>query len=274
MRKKLGFALGAGGSRGVAHIGFLKAMEEAGIKPDYITGTSMGSIVGACYAKGYSADFMLEEVKKLSLIELLDVSINPLMNGALLRAQKMRNKLSKYVNEDVTFNELSIPFRCVAVDLNTGNPVVFKEDDKVCEAIVASSTIPGIFRPVTKGNMMLVDGGLKCRLPINEVKEMGAEVVVAIDVLGRLRPSYKKRNVFSLLFRAYDIMDDEITRRKLKEEKADLIITPDLGDMDLFRLKELTKAYEQGYKAGKENVDKILKLIEQKPKRQPTKKNK
>ena len=274
MRKKLGFALGAGGSRGVAHIGFLKAMEEAGITPDYITGTSMGSIVGACYAKGYSADFMLEEVKKLSLIELLDVSINPLMNGALLRAQKMRNKLSKYVNEDLTFNELNIPFRCVAVDLNTGNPVVFKEDDKVCEAIVASSTIPGIFRPVTKGNMMLVDGGLKCRLPINEVKEMGAEVVVAIDVLGGLRPSYKKRNVFSLLFRAYDIMDDEITRRKLKEHKADLIITPDLGDMDLFRLKELTKAYEQGYKAGKENVDKILKLIEQKPKRQPTKKNK
>ena len=169
MRKKLGFALGAGGSRGVAHIGFLKAMEEAGIKPDYITGTSMGAIIGACCAKGYSADFMLEEVKKLSLVDLLDFSFNPLMNAALLRAQKMHKKLAEYIDDDYTFNQLDIPFRCVAVDLVTGNPVVFKGEDKVCEAIVASSTIPGVFKPVEKDDMLLVDGGLKCRLPVNEV---------------------------------------------------------------------------------------------------------
>ena len=267
MRKKLGFALGAGGSRGVAHIGFLKAMEEAGIKPDFIAGTSMGSIIGACYAKGYSSDFMFDEIKKLSLVDLLDISFNPLMNGALLRAQKMHNKLAEYITDDFTFSQLDIPFRCVAVDLITGKPIVFKDDDKVCEAIVASSTIPGVFKPVVKGDMLLVDGGLKCRLPINEVIEMGADVVVAIDVLGDLRPNYKKMNVFSLMFRTYDIMDDEITRRKLKEQKPHLLVKPDLGDMDLFRFKDLTMAYHQGYNAGKESVGKILKLIGRKVKK-------
>lgn len=267
MRKKLGFALGAGGSRGVAHIGFLKAMEEEGVKPDYITGTSMGSIIGACYAKGYTSDFMFEEIKKLSIVDLMDISINPLKNGALLRAKKMHKKLAEYIDDEVVFSQLNIPFRCVAVDLITGNPVIFKDEDKVCESIVASSTIPGIFKPVEKDERLLVDGGLKCRLPVNEVKEMGADVVVAVDVIGQLRPNYKKMNVFSLMFRSYDIMDDEITRRKLKERKPDLLITPDLGDMDLYRFKDITMAYHQGYNAGKENVDKILKLIDRKPKK-------
>ncbi len=267
MRKKLGFALGAGGSRGVAHIGFLKAMEEAGIKPDFVTGTSMGSIIGACYAKGYSSDFMLEEIKKLSLVDLLDISFNPLKNGALLRANKMHKKLAQYIDDDLSFNQLKIPFRCVAVDLITGNPVVFKDEDKVCGAIVASSTIPGVFKPVAKDDMLLVDGGLKCRLPISEVLDMGADVVVAVDVLGKLQPKYKKMNFFSLMFRTYDIMDDEITGRKLKESKPDLLIKPDLGDMDLFRFKEINMAYHQGYNAGKENVDKILSLIDKKSKK-------
>ena len=261
MRKKLGFALGAGGSRGVAHVGFLKAMEEAGIKPDYITGTSMGSIIGACYAKGLSPEFMMQEIRDLTVVDILDLSFSPLTNGAILRAQKMRNKLAEYIDESVTFNQLKIPFRCVAVDLNSAQSVVFKNNDNVCEAITASSTIPGVFKPVAKGNMMLVDGGLKCRLPIDEVREMGADVVIAVDVLGEVRPTDKKLNVFSLMFRTYDIMDSEITRYKLKEQRPDLLVEPELGDMDLFRFKDLDMAYEKGYEAGLKNIRKIRSLI-------------
>ena len=261
MRKKIGFALGAGGSRGVAHVGFLKAMEEAGIKPDFIAGTSMGSIVGACYAKGYTPEYIMQEISTLSLVDIIDISFPAFLSGALLRAQKMRNKLSEYIEEDLTFSQLKIPFRCVAVDLVSGNPVVFKDKDKVCEAIVASSTIPGVFKPVVKDDMWLVDGGVKCRIPIDEVKEMGADVVVAVDVLGKIRPTDKRFNVFSLMLRTYDIMDDEITNRKLKEQSPDVLITPDLGDMDLFRFKDIDMAYEKGYQAGKENVEIIRKLI-------------
>jgi NTE family protein len=95
MSKKLGFALGAGGSRGVAHIGFLKAMEENGIVPDYISGCSMGSVVGACYAMGMSPDQMMEEVSKLKFTDIFDLSLDPFRNGALLRAKKMHKKLKR-----------------------------------------------------------------------------------------------------------------------------------------------------------------------------------
>ncbi len=264
MRKKLGFALGAGGSRGVAHVGFLQAMDEAGIKPDFITGTSMGSVVGACYAKGFSPKFIMQELGTLSLVDFLDVSFSPLTNAALLRAQKMRKKLSEYISEEMTFDELQIPFRCVAVDLVSGEPIVFKDGDKVCEAVTASSTIPGVFKPVNKDEMMLVDGGVKCRLPIDQVREMGADVVVAIDVLGKTRKTDKKFNVFSLMFRIYDIMDEEITYRKMKEQKPDFLIAPDLGDMDLFRFKDIDMAYKKGYEIGKKYSPDIINLLSDK----------
>ena len=266
MNKKLGFALGAGGSRGVAHVGFLQAMDEEGIKPDFITGTSMGAVVGACYAKGFSPKFIMQEIGTLSLVDLLDLSFSPLTNAALLRAQKMRKKLSEYIEEQMTFDELQIPFRCVAVDLLSGNPVVFKDGDKVCEAITASSTIPGVFKPVAKDDMLLVDGGVKCRLPIDPVREMGSDIIVAVDVMGKIRPVDKKFNVFSLMFRTYDIMDEEITYRKLQEQKPDFLVTPDLGDMDLFRFKDIDMAYEKGYEIGKKYAPEILTALSSKNK--------
>ena len=107
MAKKLGFVLGAGGARGIAHIGFLQAMEEKGIKPDYITGCSMGSVVGACYASGMSPDKMKAVATSLKLNHIFDLSANIWGNGALLRANKMYEKIKECVG-NVTFNELKI----------------------------------------------------------------------------------------------------------------------------------------------------------------------
>ncbi len=261
MSKKLGFALGAGGSRGVAHIGFLKAMEEAGIKPDYIAGTSMGSVVGACYALGMNPDQMIKEIEKLKFSEIFDISINPIKNGALLRAKKMRKKLEKYLKGH-KFSDLQTPFCAVATDLVTGNPVVLKDNDKVLDGVVASSSIPGVFKPVKMGDKILVDGGITRRVPIDEVREMGAEVVVAVDVLGKLRECNKNYNVFAVCLRIVDIMDSQITDHRREKQQPDLFLEPDLGDMSQYKFKELRTAYEKGYELGKANAEQILKLID------------
>ncbi len=266
MKKKLGFALGAGGSRGVAHIGFLKAMDEEKIKPDFIAGTSMGSIVGACYSAGYSPDFMKDEILKLKMGDIFDLSFNPIKDGALLRAQKMRKKLSTYFQEKRTIKELDIPFKCVAANLIDGELVLFSGDDDVAESIATSSTIPGVFKPVMKDGMILVDGGIKCRVPIDTVRGMGAEVVVAVDVLSNLRPGKEKYNFIGLMLRTFDVMDDDITKMKMKEQKPDLYLAPDLGDMSQFKFKNIDKAIEIGYELGKANAKKIKRLIEIKEK--------
>ncbi len=260
MAKKLGFALGAGGSRGVAHIGFLKAMEENGIKPDFISGTSMGSVVGACYAVGMSPDEMFKEIEGLKLFQFFDLSLNPIGNGALLRAKKIRKKLAKYL-KDYTFEDLKIPFCSVATNLYTGRPVVFKGKEKLLDGVVASSTIPMIFKPFKKDDMLLVDGGITRRVPIDEVRELGAEVVVAIDVLGKLREENKKYNVFGVCTRMIDIMDSQITGHRRDKQNPDLFLEPNLGDMSQYKFKDLKIAFEKGYEFGKENANKIINLI-------------
>ena len=262
MSKKLGFALGAGGSRGVSHIGFLRAMEEEGIKPDFISGASMGSVVGACYAKGMSIESMTNIVKKLKISDIFDLSLNPLGGASLLRSQKMRKKLKQHLGS-IKFSELVIPFTCVATDVVSGKKVVLGEngDDNVCESVVASSSIPSIFKPVVKDKYLLVDGGVIERVPVEEVKNMGADIVVAVDVLGEIRNCDKKYNIFTLLSRMFEITDHEITEHKKKKQKADLYLLPELGNMSQYKLKEIDFAIECGYKLGKENANKIKKLL-------------
>ena len=260
MTKKLGLALGSGGSRGVAHIGFLKALEENGIKPDYIAGSSMGSVVGACYASGMSPDAMYREVMKLKFSDIFDLSANPLGNAALLRSGKMHKKL-KSLLKDLTFDQLKIPFCAVAVDVVSGNLVVLGGKNNVAEAVTASSSIPCIFRPVIKDNMVLVDGGIKCRVPVNEVRDMGADVVIGVDVLGKTRVCDKKYNMLSLLLRFCEIMDAEVTALKLPGQHPDLFLEPDMGNMSQYKFKDLDKSYESGYKCGIENMEKIKQLL-------------
>ncbi len=260
MSKKLGFALGAGGARGIAHIGFLKAMHENGITPDFIAGSSMGSVVGACYASGMTPDEMYEEAKKLKAFELLDVSFNPLGGGALMRTKKMRKKLANYLGNK-TFNELKIPFSAVSVDLITGKAYAFKGDKPVLDYVIASSAIPGVFQPIQKDGKMLVDGVVASRVPVKEVRKMGADVIVAVDVLGKVRELEKKYNMFSLLLRVFDVMDCELSEEKMKKLKPDLLLVPELGEMSQYKFKDIETAFEKGYELGLESVEKIKELI-------------
>lgn len=261
MAKKLGFALGAGGSRGIAHIGFLKAMEENGIKADFVAGASMGSVVGSCYCLGMNADQMMEEINKLKFSDIFDLSINPFGNGALLRAKKMRKRLEVYLKKH-RYEDTLIPFRSVATDLISGETIVMKGRDKLIDGIVASSSIPGVFKPVEWHGKVLVDGGIMCRVPVEQVREMGAEVVVAVDVLGQTGECDKRYNMFTVLYRMVDIMDSELALLKRKYQKPNVYIEPDLGDMSQFKFKDLDKAYQKGYEIGLKNVKKIKRLIQ------------
>lgn len=258
--KKLGLALGAGGSRGVAHIGFLKALEENGVKPDYICGCSMGSVVGAAYAAGMSIDDMQRAVYQLRLLDLIAV---PSQRGGLLGTRKMQKILTKYLG-DLDFSDLKIPFRCVATDLCSQSLVEFSQGS-VIEAIVASSSIPVLFHPLEKDGMRLVDGTVLERVPAAQVKAMGADVVVAVDALGRKDCSEDKPNALGVLLEIVDLADNYRASQRREENAAiiDFWLEPELGNMSQYELKQVKFAFEKGYELGLRHVKEIKESLEE-----------
>lgn len=262
MSKTLGLALGSGGSRGVAHVGFLKALEEEGVKPDYIAGCSMGAVVGACYASGMTADEMKDILLKLKSRDIIDVSPAIITKMAILRSKKIEDLLVSYLG-DKNLEDMQIPFRCVATELYSGKLHVFKKGN-AATAVQASSSVPAVFRPVETDGKMFVDGGCLCRVPVHVVKKMGADVVVAVDVLKNAsEPVDKVHNIITMVLRIFDIMDTHQTelRRKIEKGTCDLLIEPYIKDMSQYAVKNLEKAYEAGYEEGKSNARKIKELI-------------
>lgn len=262
MSKTLGLALGSGGARGIAHIGFLRALEEADIKPDYIAGCSMGAVVGGCYASGIPALKIKDVLLDLRMRDILDLSPAVITKMSILRSKKMETMLKEYLG-DKQIQDLEIPFRCVATELHSGKLHVFKEGS-VVKAIKASSTIPVVFRPVKSEGKMFVDGGCLCRIPVKQVKEMGADVVVAVDVLkNTFEPVDKIPNIVMMVLRVFDVMDSHQTEqaRAIEKKTCDLLIAPEMKGMSQYLIKDLDKAYVEGYEAGKANVKKIKKLL-------------
>ena len=258
MKKTLGLALGSGGSRGVAHIGFLKALEEVGVKPDYITGSSMGAVVGAAYAAGLTVEQMKEAVYSLRLLDLITFTGK---RGGVSGTKKIRELLIKYIG-DITFADLKIPFRCYAVDMISQNLIEFSTGS-VIDAVVASASIPVVFHPLEKDGMRLIDGGILERVPVSQVKAMGADVVVGVDVLGRRDASEDAPNVLKMLIETIDVMDNYRTARR-KEDFKDIIdfwLEPDLGTMSQYDLRQIRFAYEKGYELGKNYANDIRKAL-------------
>lgn len=177
-RLKVGLVLGGGGAKGAAEIGALKVIEEVGIPIDFIAGTSIGSIVGGLYAMGTSSH------------QLDSLFVNQDWVG--LFTNNVRDFLFR-VTRQKHFDELEIPFRCVAADINNNEEVVMSQG-LVCDAMRASMSIPGVFKPVIQDGRMLMDGGLLNNLPVDVVKAMGADVVIAID----LQQKQHKDREFSL----------------------------------------------------------------------------
>ena len=187
---KIGLVLGSGAARGLAHIGVLKALGEENIAVDVIAGSSMGALVGACFAREAKITELEEVVLKTDwkqLLRLSDPNLAFMLKG-FIHGRKVE-ELLKVIIGDVEFKDLKIPLAVAATDINTGEEVIIKEGS-VAEAVRASISIPVIFMPVKIGNRFLMDGGIVNPVPVNAAKDMGAEFVIACNVI--LKPQERK----------------------------------------------------------------------------------
>ena len=260
-KTKLGLALGGGGCRGVGHIGALKAFEELGIKFDYVAGTSVGSIVGSLYALGKTADEMIQIVKNLKKKEISKGSI-PFIKPA--KSERLEEVLNRLYGDIMVFSELKIPLSVVCTDLKTGKEVDF-DYGNVAKVVSGSCAVPGVFTPVVHENMHLVDGGLRNNVPVDVVKNMGANVVFAIDVNHLRGTGTGSLSTLSVLTSTIGIMMQSKIDKTL--EMADLIFEPSLETFSPLKLDDIDEMVQIGYDTVMANRGKIEKMLKLNPKK-------
>ena len=260
--KKVGLALGGGAARGLAHIGVLEVLEREGIPVDMIAGTSAGAAVGALYAQGKPA----RRIKELALdtgwrrlVSLIDLT---LPKGGFIEGTRIKNLL-KSIMGDITFNELKIPLACVATDIRSGEEVVIS-DGSVLEGVRASISIPAIFTAVKRQDRYLVDGGLVNPVPVSTVRKMGAELVIAVNVIPprgvRIQPSTESKapGIFQAMLHSLYIATYSLVRSSLAE--ADIVIEPKLPHVGYGDFHRISDSIKQGEIAAQG----LLELIKQK----------
>jgi len=251
---KIGLALGGGAARGFAHVGVIKALENQGIFPDIIVGTSAGSVVGALYAAGYNGFELQKLAHKLDESKISDWS---LPDRGVLKGEA----LQQFVNEAVgqrPLEALKKPFAAVATDLGSGESVVFRTGNTGM-AVRASATVPGIFQPVTIHGREYVDGGLTSLIPVRAARQMGADVVIAVDISAR--PSNQPmRGTLDILLQTVTIMGQSLARYELKE--ADVVIRPAVGGVgsaDFLARHDAILAGEQALQLALPQIREVLR---------------
>jgi NTE family protein len=278
-RPKIGLALGAGGARGWAHVGVIRALGEAGIRPDVVCGTSMGSLVGAAYAAGE-----LERLEEWALslgwrdvFGLMDFT----WRGGLIRGKKLFEYMrSRFGLQDIS--SLPMPYGAVATELATGREVWLREGH-VLDAVRASIAIPGVFAPVLRDGELLVDGALVNPVPVSMCRALGADVVIAVDLgwakLGYYRDRAREKELpeeagrpawwgrflptrspetahadmpsaLGVFFSSFDIMQVRVGRSRLAGEPADALITPILPDFAMMDFDRAREAIDEGHAAA------------------------
>ncbi len=274
--RRIGLALSGGGVRGLAHIGVLKVLEEAGIPVWAIAGTSAGGLIGALYAAGISPQQMEEEARRMaSPRRLLSFLNRALPFRGILSAQKVTEYLESFL-DDLTFDQLRIPLAVVAVDLNSGQKVVLNEG-RVVDAVRATIALPGLLGPVQREGQLLVDGGLLDNLPTDVVRQMGAERVVAVDIstdetsLVSLTEELKRRpfvpdslaEMADVLWRSVAVMMRDVNRRSLEEARPDLLIRPAIppGVTVLTGLTRAAEVIAAGEEAARAVLPRLKELL-------------
>jgi NTE family protein len=260
-RPKIGVTLSGGGAKGLAHIGILKAIDSAGLKVDYITGTSVGSIMGCLYAVGYPADtiekiarnfdwdllltnqsslrsIFMEEKNEYSkyIIELPWVNNRFRLPSGVLQGQELWLKFSELlfpVYNQKDFSKFSIPFRCIGTDVGNGEAVVMKEGE-IISAVRSSMAIPSVFTAVDFNGKKLIDGGVVRNFPVRDVKEMGADFVIGSNVANGLLPSEKVRNVLHILLQVAFFREAEDTKKEIPQCDIYIPFTMDKYNMGSF----------------------------------------
>lgn len=242
-RPKIGLTLSGGGAKGIAHIGILKAIDSAGLKIDYITGTSMGSIVGSLYAVGYSSAQLEKIVEKIDWDILLSNSSSlrglvmeekdeydkyavelPWINhrfqipSGILESEELWLKFSELfypVYNIKDFSKFSIPFKCIATDIASGKGIIMDKGE-IVTAIRSSMAIPTVFTAVESDNLKLVDGGVVRNFPVQDVKEMGADIIIGSNVATGLLPKEKINNALQVLAQIAFFKESETARKEIE----------------------------------------------------------
>jgi NTE family protein len=299
MRRKLrlGLALGSGSSRGWAHIGVIRALEERGVKPDIICGTSIGALVGAAYAAGEldKLERWATGIAWTTVVRLMDLT----WRGGLIRGTRLFTLFGTIFGER-EIDDLPIPYGAVATELQSGRELWLRHG-KLLDAVRASCAMPGLLTPVVRDGAVLVDGGLVNPVPVSMCRALGADLVVAVDLswgklgpyrrskerevvpqaepswLGRLArwkqqkekpddPSIVKReaepsipSIFNVFLTSLDIVEMRVARSRLAGEPADVLITPLLPD---FATMDFHRA-EEAIKEGRAAVERMGPLLQQ-----------
>jgi len=296
MKPKIGIALGGGAARGWSHIGVLKALAKAGLEPDIIAGTSIGAVVGGCYAAG-ELEALEEFARKLTrrrIFGFLDFNFG---GTGLLNGQRLGSRLERHL-QDVTIESLSREFVAVATEFGTGHEIWLKRGPLV-DAMRASYALPGIFKPVKTGERWLFDGALVNPIPVSVCRAMGARVVIAVnlnwDAFGRgavipnidiveeaadEEPAQKESKsasrtvrellgerggppgMSSVMIDALNIIQDRIARSRLAGDPPDVTITPRLGSIGLFDFHRAGEAIERGEDAVEKELDDLGRALE------------
>jgi len=276
----IGIALSGGGAKGLAHIGVLEALEEEGIKIDKIAGTSMGAIVGGLYALNPESRWMkeraynivssdifksigLEKFRETDEDTWFDRFRNRLKSGMVMTESFLKQafiqeenveKIFKELFKEKTFSDTALPFAAVALDLITGNDVIFKEGP-LWRAVKASAAIPGIFPPVRYNNMILVDGGVTANVPVEAVKNLGANFVIAVVFDLSPAPPGNLNTAFEIYMRS-----DELAKVKLERlliHQADVVIPVDTKHHHWTEFESIDFFIEVGKNSTKQHIKEI-----------------
>lgn len=218
----LALALGSGGQRGYAHIGVIKALEANGIHVDIVVGTSAGSVVGALYAGGYNSDELQQLAIKLDQAQLDDFELS---RRGYIRGEQLQDYINRAL-KNRSIEQLDRPFVAIATQLGTGNATAFNRGN-TGKAVRASSSIPGVFYPVLIGGMEYVDGDLKKPVPVSVAREMGADIVIAVDISLQPKDNPLPQDIIDTLTQSIRIMRQSILAREL--EAAQIVIRPVIG---------------------------------------------
>ena len=248
---RLGLALGGGAARGFAHVGVIQVLEEAGLKPDLVVGTSAGSVVAAFYASGKDGAQLQKAAETMEEATITDWTV-PLLGRGMMRG----DGLARYVNKQTgnrRIEDFKMPLGIVATDLKTGEGILFQRGD-VGTAVRASSSVPSVFEPVRIGNREFVDGGLVSPVPVRYARQMGAEYVLAIDISSPPE-SGKTGDMFDILMQTFTIMGKSINTLELRD--ADLVVRPALQDVGSADFKARRRSIEAGRAAMLQALPKL-----------------
>lgn len=258
-RPRIGLALSGGAARGIAHVGVLRALEENAIPIDAIAGASAGALIGGAYAAGLSIAQLEAMARKFRWRHMSRLSFSRLGLQSNARVEKfLRASLPV-----TRFEELKIPFAALATDLHDGTPVVMRDRGDVPFAIRASVCLPAFYVPVRNSEgRLLVDGGLVANLPISYTRQLGADIVIAVDVgADGARFMDHPRTALGVLTQTFVAVERIVSKQEAAD--ADLIITPKVGHIRWDETRRAEELLKIGYDAAMEAIDKIKSLIEQ-----------